>query len=939
MKRLFVLLFSLLIFVSCDYVEDYINNQYVRVLPTSELSFTSTASSSTLTIESSGKWSISGANDWCTVTPAEGVDGEEIVISVTDNEFEEDRSLELIVSSGFARTTISVVQDKKLETNYVDMGFDNAGTTTQYDANSGVLTITYSDGVVPNIEVGSAVVLPAAYRFDIRVVEDIAINGNTATLETTQGNMCNLFRNTSFTLSTNSNTRALDSNGRPVITPAAVGYLDEQGNYIEVYNALSPSPMASYTINAELWSYEQNYSGVTLFEGGGGRLWWDKYVINAGLNGIFEFDFGEQAGNGILGKVGELEYFAYKMHGSMGADMLMRYRYENSATFKDDKILKYNAIPTKVFKFMVGGVVVPVFVDTHIGQYVELGSSGSVEVSGGVKLSLDLEAGLSWSKTGGTNIIKGATPKMEIYHPTIQAEASAHAKVSYYPQIEIGFYKFIGPWLEPRSYIKEVVEAGFRASTDGESYVGWTDEYFSGLDMRLGLDLDFGVLGEISVFESDVFNVVKDTLLTSSPYRLIRTSPIDYSMSVDEGHSIDLEFKVESFNHLTRNYYACEGAAVVFDVEGGELSHYVAISDASGLVRVNWIPPTTGSNSTDIKLTARIYRSNGEIIDGAQFVVECDPITLNSISYENDYYYYESDGVNYVAYDCTANISGNTMAIENLYSCGIYLHDYSTGGNYKWGDEYLYGNYDNEDIDFSIGVPISKFDKLNYENYIAEATKYGFGVYIEYNDGTYYLSEPKACTFVYDRIPYYEYLSVGAMSVSVTDSYEDDNGETVLRYRAEHPVSYAIDGALWIEYIQDIIEEGDWHFTNTGEQYGESWAPNWDYKYDSTRVCTYSSKTNMYHIVCMKIVTKSGETIYSNSLIYGGTPENPTVSIGGTRASSVVVDNNDKGCGSKANIMSCGYSDGMAIKDIEITKDKVMRTDNLKQIPKNKVRL
>ena len=70
------------------------------------------------------------------------------------------------------------------------------------------------------------------------------------------------------------------------------------------------------------------------------------------------------------------------------------------------------------------------------------------------------------------------------------------------------FYKFIGPWFEPRSYIKEEVKAGFRASTDGENYVGWTDEYFSGLDMRLGLDLDFGILGEVSVFESDIFNVV-----------------------------------------------------------------------------------------------------------------------------------------------------------------------------------------------------------------------------------------------------------------------------------------------------------------------------------------------------------------------------------------------------------------------------------------------
>ena len=361
-----------------------------------------------------------------------------------------------------------------------------------------------------------------------------------------------------------------------------------------------------------------------MFEGGGGRLWWDKYVINAGLNGIFEFDFGEQSGNGTLGKVGELEYFAYKMHGSMGADMLMRYHYENSVTFEDDRILKKNVIPTKVFKFRVGGVIVPVVVDTHLGQYVELGVGGSIEVSGGVKLGLDIEAGLSWSKTEGTKIIKDATPSMNIYHPTIQAEASAHAKVSYYPQIEIGFYKFIGPWLEPRSYIKEVVEAGFRASTDGENYVGWTDEYFSGLDMRFGLDLDFGRLGEVSVFESDIINVVDDTLLITSPNRLTLTSPSSGRKQVEDGESVDLIFKVETYSPLTRKYSACENAAVVFDVECGTLSDYVVLSDASGVVRVSWTPSETRANTKEKRLTARIYRCDGEIIDETVFIAEME---------------------------------------------------------------------------------------------------------------------------------------------------------------------------------------------------------------------------------------------------------------------------------------------------------------------------
>lgn len=624
MKRILFLLLSLLGFVSCEYLEEQINNQYVRVLPTSELQLPCSASTTTLTVESSGKWRVSGTNDWCEVTPMEGVDGDEIVISVLENDLDEERSVELTISCGSAQTKIPVVQEKHLETDYVDMKFDDAGTTTHYNSNSGVLTVTYADGDVPNVEVGSAVVLSAEHRFDIRVVESVAIDGNTATLETVQGNMSNLFRNTSFTLSTNGDTRALGSNGRPVITPAAVGYLDEQGNYIEVYNAAAPQTMAMYTVDVALWSYEKDYSGTTLSEGGFGRLWWDKYVLSAGVNGVFDFDFGEKAGNGKLGKVGDLEYFAYRLSGSVSADMLLRYQIESSATFSDDRILKYNAIPTKVFKFIVGGVVVPVVVDTHLGQYVELGAGGSIDVSGGVKVDLDIEAGLSWSKSSGVEVIKNATPTMNIYHPTIKAEASAHAKLSYYPQLEIGFYKFIGTWFEPRSYIKEEVKAGFRASTDGENYVGWTDEFFSGLDMRLGLDLDFGILGEVSVFESDIFNVVDDTLLITSPNRLTITSPSSSRKQVDDGESVDLTFKVDTYSPLTRKYSACENAAVVFDVECGTLSDYVVLSDASGVVRVSWTPSETRANTKDKRLAARIYGSDGEIIDEAIFIAEIE---------------------------------------------------------------------------------------------------------------------------------------------------------------------------------------------------------------------------------------------------------------------------------------------------------------------------
>ena len=623
MKRLLTLLIAIITLVSCDeFINSIAPKDYINVEPTNELHFLSSESSIVLTVDSSGEWMVEGITEWCSVTPESGVNGDELTISVTENTLDEERTAELTLRCGVAEIIISVVQEKMVETDYVDMDFDSEGTATQYNASTGIVSITYSNGNIPNVEVGKAIVLPADYKFDIRVVESVSKSDNTLTLETSQGSMCNLFRNTSFTLSTNENTRSVDANGQPIITPVAIGYYDANGKYIETYNQLKPSTLSTHTISTALWSFNMNWNGATLYEGKGGRLWWEKCAFDAGLNGVFNFDFGEQPG-GILGKVGEIEEFSYTLQGSIGADLLMHYRYEKSAKFSDDRILEYNVIPTKVYKFVVNGVYVYILVNTHLGQYVEFGAEGYVDISGGVKLGLDVEAGLKWSKAYGVEVIKSATPHMDIHHPTIKAEASAYAKFSYYPQVEIGLYGFIGPFVEPRPYVKENVSAGFRASTDGENYVAFKDEYFSGLDMSMGLKLDFGLLDW--EWKSNVFNVVDDTLLVTSPSRITQTSPSSSNVKIEEGESINATFKVESYSPVTGKYWPCEGAAVVFESESGELSQSVALTDASGIARITWSPTkSTRATTKSHTLKARIYDIDGNVIDEVQLIAEVE---------------------------------------------------------------------------------------------------------------------------------------------------------------------------------------------------------------------------------------------------------------------------------------------------------------------------
>lgn len=339
----------------------------------------------------------------------------------------------------------------------------------------------------------------------------------------------------------------------------------------------------------------------------------------------------------------------------------------------------------------------------------------------------------------------------------------------------------------------------------------------------------------------------------------------------------------------------------------------------------------------EIKLGLGVFSENQLLIasDPQIFTLTYDIMRINSISYKDDYFYYTSDDMGYIAYNIVANISGDTSKIDGFSSCGIYIYFKDVDEAFIL-EELSSGVYNNSKIETSVGLNVQNFD-IDIANYYAKLTTCSFGVYVKFEDGTYYMSDDKSCDFIYDKKPSYKYLSVGHMTVSVIGSYEDENGETIKQYSATHPYSYAVNGALWIEYAQGIVEGGSWQDSDTGTQYRNPWYPNKDKEYSSTTTLTYYSSSNMHHTVYSKIVAKSGETIFSNSLVYGGSPENPTVSIGGTRALSVVVNDNNKIYSSMADVMSCGNIDGMAIPDIEKKENKIMRIDNLKIIPMDKV--
>ena len=616
-----------------DTVKVYQMGGPIILLSQNEYSVSDTGDTISVDVRSNIEYGVQMPDaDWIIdESSSRGMSSHTLKYIISANEEYDGRSANIIFydkNSDLKDTLTISQQGKAFETDYVDLRFDDPNVTTTYNATDGSLTVTYPSGSLPSIEAGNSIVLPAEYGFDIRVIESVSISGNTLKLTTSQGNMANLFRNISFTLTSDPSVSSRAANGDRVYTPTAYGYIDENGKYHELYNEATAT-RASLLIEQNLWDFNEDFNGEEIYSGKAGTLSWETCEFYAGLKGTFTFDFGAKE-IGDQFPIGDLKKFSYELTGNVGMDLKLKYDYSYEYSESDDKIIKYNVIPTGVIRFAVGAVPVVILVYTHLGKQYACQIGGELEATTGVKMENEVSIGLEWTPDGGVTPTKRVTPTLELYPFTVEAKASAEAKVSYYPQVEVGIYKFIGPWIEPRPYLKETVGAGFGASTDGESYVGWKAETYNGMDIRMGLKLDFGMWDK-DVWTSEVHNWVEDRLLFEAPSRIRTLSP-ENNMKVGDGESVTAEFIVESFSPLTNKYYPCPFALVNFEPECGTLDKSVAVAGMDGKVSVVWTPISASKSSEQSRaselvskgLVAKVVDAEGEAISETGLVVKVE---------------------------------------------------------------------------------------------------------------------------------------------------------------------------------------------------------------------------------------------------------------------------------------------------------------------------
>lgn len=614
MKNILFLIASLFLILGCN--ESKIDD-FIEVSPDKDLFYEYNGEGQTVTINSSGPWSISGLPEWCSVSTEEGNSGTEVIIQVEINDSFEERYGEFNISCGNASALVTVTQYGKISL-YADFRFDDEGTSMTYDSSTGTLTATYPESDLPRISEGQATVLPPEYGSEIRVIEEIKTDGKTMTVQTRQGDMCDIFKNIQFTLVT-SGTDAISKAGNRVITPSAVGYRDSEGNYNEIFNIDTKSEKTEFVNGHEIWSFHKDFNEQTIMTGPAGEISWETCSFDAGLNGEFNFDFGEKKITELRSK-GDLLHFSYTLKGNIDIDMLLKYEY--SVKYGDDEpydeLMKLK-IPSMEFQFLVGNVPVIIQVKTDIGKYAEFSAKGSIEASAGVKLGTNVSMGLEYNKDRGCEMkYPEANPYFELHTPTFNISASAEAKVSYYPRIDILIYKLLGPFAEMRPYMKEVINAGAQISADGSSKIGWDAGTYCGMDYKVGLALKFANIIEADLFDSGVKNLIKDNVIFQAPAKISLESP-ENGLQVKAGQTVNAIFKVESYSPITGKYYPCSFALVNLNSKYPTVGLPPAsLADINGKINITWTPTGKGTitraDASQDRLDAIVVGGNGDSI-------------------------------------------------------------------------------------------------------------------------------------------------------------------------------------------------------------------------------------------------------------------------------------------------------------------------------------
>lgn len=244
--------------------------------------------------------------------------------------------------------------------------------------------------------------------------------------------------------------------------------------------------------------------------------------------------------------------------------------------------------------------------------------------------------------------------------------------------------------------------------------------------------------------------------------------------------------------------------------------------------------------------------------------------------------------------------NGNSYAFKFNTSITAKLTDASNIED--WGDAY---------VDPDGGhTHISLADKGNY--YIdtryaycrnePEASVILYG-YVKYrNNENRIYNEGWEFPLIYDEEPSITYQSAEILSVDGEPQYDGDGVYLFTWYTTKFKYVIKITGGYWIDNIQPMVyDNGSWSYNG-----GKAHVPG-DGLYSATTNMNYDDTSNMNWSTGYNITLTNGSTMYSsNTLQFGGTPESPTISVGGSASRAAKSRKSIKQTEGKLNVPTFG---------------------------------
>lgn len=629
-------------------------------------------------IEATDDWTVKSTPEWVNVTPTDGGEGKNqiMTVSIEENPEYNERTGDIIVTTADNQGADTLTVRQFGISAYILIDYDD-NRLTDFDLTTGTVTLECGKRK-PTVRAGASIVIPTDTVSYIRVVRQVNENGNKLTLQTEEGDMTDVFVNQEFTLSTtpatraivtrNGNVQATDEQG--VIHPVEITASMPDGSIRTLYDlkAQAATRTSGDIINAggehSFFDKEFNADGKVIGEWGGARLEWEKCNHHINVTGHFHFTFGMKTevsegpnDNGTV-KVpkGDLLGFWCFVDGSAAAEMILKLIAEAKIdeSIEEETVLK-NLLTAKGynFKFMVGTVPVIVNVNADVLLDAALEADAEAVLTAGMSAQMNLKAGFIYTQGDKElgRIWQAPSPQFTLHKPKLTAKANVDASASLYPRIRMRFFNFAGPDIAIKPYILDHLEFDGEASAGGKKHAQWSNRLYYRTDMEANLSLDFiGMKWSSATLK--VSTPEKDLHRTPDKIELVSPQNGTYQ---EEDKPITVTLSVKDFSVTGENGVSAD-AAVQFVPSKGIVDASLAISNEKGEVKVNWTPdPKTRAmlaNGAGIAQTleAQVLGKDDKIISKATFAPD-----LNRDREILEAFYRSANGDNWSRHDnwCT----------------------------------------------------------------------------------------------------------------------------------------------------------------------------------------------------------------------------------------------------------------------------------------------